>query len=181
VARTRRCPDSSGAMWSLRKIAVTCFSTVAWLSRRVSAIPRFDLPSGERREDSVITGRQDMERVAAGPATEHPAHDLGVQRTAAGRDPVHRVHEHGDVTDPLLEQVADAFGVLADERQGVRRFAELRQDEDTGLRTPATQLDGGPEAVVLTAGRHPHVDDRDVGPVGEGTEQQVLGVAGLRH
>ena len=40
-------------------------------------------------------------------------------------------------------------------------------------------LVGGAQALVGVRGRHPHVDDGDVGPVGADLAQQVLGVARL--
>ena len=86
-----------------------------------------------------------------------------------------------DVADALLEQVADALGPIADELEREAGLAELREDHDAGLGQPASQLDGGDQAVVLAPRRHLDVDDRDVGPVRERPAQQVVRVARLRH
>ena len=43
----------------------------------------------------------------------------------------------------------------------------------------AANLDRGAQAVVGVVGRHLHVDDRHVGPVGGHLAPQVVGVAGL--
>ena len=43
------------------------------------------------------------------------ADDLGVQCGAALSDAAHRVDEDGHVAHPLLEEVAHAFGMVADQ------------------------------------------------------------------
>ena len=54
------------------------------------------------------------------------------------------------------------------------------------IRTPVpgslpAHLERGDEPVVLAARGHPDVGDHDVGAVGEGALEQVVGVPGLGH
>ena len=164
---------------SLRKIAVTCFSTAASLTNSVCAMPTVRLALGHRGEHGVFAGLSACSG-RPGRVARASADHLGVERAAAGRDARDGVQERLDVADAFLEQVADPLGALADELEREGGLAELREDEHAGLGQAPTQLDGGDQAVVLAPGRHPDVDDRHVGAVRERPAQQVVGVAGLR-
>ena len=98
-----RCP-------SLRKMAVTCFSTVASLTSSACAMPALDLPSAIAASTARSRGVSSCSGSSGVGATEHPADHLGVERAAAGRDARDGVQERRDVADALLEQVADALG-----------------------------------------------------------------------
>ena len=106
--------------------------------------------------------------------------DLGVQRRAPVGDAVHGVDEDRDVADALLEQVADALGVVADQVDGVGLLEVLREHEHAGLGERVAQLDRRAQAVVLVGRRHLDVDDGDVGAMRARAAQEVVGVAGLR-
>jgi hypothetical protein len=58
-------------------------------------------------------------------------------------------------------------------------LVELREDQHAGLRTPPAKLERRPQPVVGALRRHPHVDHRDVGPVGKRLAQEVVRVPGL--
>jgi hypothetical protein len=72
------------------------------------------------------------------------------------------VEELGHVGHPLLEQVAHAG---TDQLGRVSLLDVLRQHEHREPGMPGTQLDRGAQAVVGVGGRHPHVDDGQVGIV----------------
>jgi hypothetical protein len=119
------------------------------------------------------------QRVLLAPPADHERHDLGVQRRAARGDATHGVGERVHVGHPVLEQITDPLGVLADEVQCVGLVAKLRehQDPDVGVRAP--DLDGRAQAVVGLVGRHLHVNDGHVGVVRGHLAAQVVGIARL--
>jgi hypothetical protein len=141
------------------------------------AVVRLSL--GHLREHVALTRRQAVQRTTA-PASQHAPHHDRVERGAALGDALDRIDERRDVADALLEQVADAVRVLADQIERERLLEELRQDQDPRLVGPAAQLERRAQPVVLPARRHLHVDDRDVGPVRARLAQEVDGVARLR-
>jgi hypothetical protein len=108
-----------------------------------------------------------------GGAGQQLAHHLRVERRAARPDPFQRVQELPDLRHPVLEQVADAPAVVADQLRGVPALDVLRQHEHPDLRPPAPDFQCRDHALVTMAGRHPHVDHDDVGllPL-EGAEQR---------
>ncbi len=159
---------------------VTCFSTAASVTTSVAAIPWFDLPSAIAASTSRSRGLNDVERTGGATAAEHPADDLGVERAAAGGDAADRLDERVDVADALLQQIADAGRLVADQVDRVVLLVVLREHQHAGLRPLRAQLLGGAQAVVGAAGRHLHVDHDDVGSVRERLAQEVLGVAGGR-
>ena len=67
-----------------------------------------------------------------------------------------------DVGDAVLEQIADAAGVLGDQIHRVGLVAKLGEHQDADLGVLAADLDRGAQAVVGVVGRHLHVDHRDI-------------------
>ena len=111
-------------------------------------------------------------------AADEGLHDLWVEGRAAGGDALDRTHELGHVSDAVLEQVADARGVVPDELEHVRRLEMLGEDEHLHGGVGAPDLGRRDEPVVGVAGRHAHVDDRDVGGVRAHFQPQLVGVGG---
>src|SRR5919106_3586344 len=132
-----------------------------------------------RGQDVALTRSELRERALPGLAPEHPGHDLGIECTAAGRDAVDGVDERIDGADPLLEQITDTLRTIADELDGIPLLVILREHEDADLGPPAPELDRGPQPVVQALGRHPDVDDRDVGTMRQRLAQKVVGVTRL--
>jgi hypothetical protein len=158
---------------------VTCFSTVAPLTTSASAMPWLDFPSAMRVRTSRSRGvrsssglflrlRPSMRATTSGSSAEPPA---------ATR---HRIGEGPDVAHPVLQQVPDARGVVADQVEGVALVEELRQDEDAHVRVIAPDRHGGAQAVVGVVGGHLDVDDRDVGAMRGDLAHEVVGGARLR-
>ena len=114
-------------------------------------------------------------------AAEHTSDDFGVKRAAASRDPGDGVDQALDIADAFLEQVADSFGVLPDQVDGVLLFVVLREDQHTGLGALAAHLDRRAQTVVSFPGRHVYVGDHDRRPVREALAQEIRGVAGLSN
>ena len=87
----------------------------------------------------------------------------GSRAEPPGGDAPQGVQEVVDVEDAVLEQVAEGAG--ADEVDRVRGLDVLgeQQDPQSGMRRP--QGHGGARAVVGVVGRHPDVDDGEVGVV----------------
>ena len=91
------------------------------------------LALGQLHEDIPLPWRQLVERPFVAAPADHPAHDLGVEGAAAVGDAGDGVREAGDVTDPLLQQVADPLRALADQVEGVLLLVVLGEDENSGL------------------------------------------------
>ena len=175
TASTRRLSSSLSGRRSFWKIACTWRSTARGLRKSCLAIARFERPSAisERTSRSRSVSSSSSERAA--PADE-ALDDLRVEGRAAGRDALDGVDELGDVAHAVLEQVADARGVVADELEHVGRLEVLGEDEHRDGRMGAADLRRGDQPVVGVARRHPDVDDRDVGRVGAHLQHQVVGV-----
>ena len=86
-----------------------------------------------------------------------------------------------DVEDALLEQVADALGVLFEQPQRVARLDVLRQHEHADVGVARADPLGGDEALVGVGRGHADVDDRGVGLSEPDVAEQALGVLGLGH
>ena len=92
-----------------------------------------------QREHVALAVGQVVERRAAVAADER-LHDLRVERGAAGRDALDGVDELAHVAHAVLEQVADARRVVADELEHVRRLEVLRQHEHRDRRVASARI-----------------------------------------
>ena len=94
---------------------VTCRSTPRSLMKSSSAIARLVRPSAISAEHLALAVGQRIERPFLARASEHQRDDLGIEHRAAVADAPHRLDEPIDLGDPLLEQIADAVGVITDQ------------------------------------------------------------------
>ena len=134
---------------------------------------------GHQRQHLALARGERVERPdLTGPA-EHLRDDLRIEHRPAGRDALDRLDEPVDVGHALLEQVADPLGAVREQLAQVAVLDELREQQDPDRRQLLADGQRRAQAVVGVVGRHPHVDDRDVGLVGANLAQQVLGVTGL--
>src|SRR5690606_8998070 len=85
---------------------------------------------GHEAEHLALAGRQPVERVAPAGAGQQLGDDLGVERRAAGADPAHGLQELGHVGDAVLQEVAEAGGVVGQQLAGVGLLDVLGEDED---------------------------------------------------
>ena len=92
----------------------------------------------------------------------------------------HGVHERVHVAHSLLEQVADARRVVADQVVRVGLLAVRREHQDAELGLVGAQLHGRAQAVVRALRRHLHVDDRDIRLVRTDLADEVVRVARAR-
>src|SRR4051812_8326455 len=138
-------------------------------------------PLGHQLERLALALGQAAERVGAARPPHQVAHHLRVERRAAARDAVHRLDEAVDIADPVLQEVADALGRVGEQRLRVGGLDVLRQHEHAEPGLSRAQEDRRAQAVVLVAGRHPHVHDRHVRLVRADLADEVLRVARLRH
>src|SRR4051794_34726048 len=134
---------------------------------------------GHQAEHLALARGELLERVVLAPAAEQPRDHLGVERRAALPHPAHRVVEVLDVPDAVLEQVADALGVAADQLERIALLDVLGEHEHADVRLARADVDRGAQAVVGVGRRHAHVGDRDVRLVGAHLADEVLGVARL--
>ena len=147
------------------KIDVTCFSTAGGADRQPVGDALVGEPLGHQREHLALARREVVERVLPAAAAEHPRDHLGVERRPAAARPSDRLDEVAEVGDAVLEQVADAARVVADELGHEALDEVLGEHEHADLGLLAPDLDRRPQPVVGEVRRHPDVDDRDVGPV----------------
>ena len=121
-------------------------------------------PSAISVEDLALAGGERVEGGRAAAGAEQAGDDLGVEGGAARRDPGDRVDELADVGDAVLEQVADAAASRDAQQVGrVPGLDVLGEHQMPTRGVGAADGDRGPQALVGVAGRHPDVDDRDVG------------------
>src|SRR6185312_8223887 len=136
---------------------------------------------GHQRKHLALARGERVERavVARASVADQLGDDLAVERRAAAGDATDRVEEGRNVTDPLLQQVADATLPSGQELRRVDRLDVLGEDQDAEVGVAAAGLDRGADPLVGEAGWQPHVDDRQVGLVGADDPQQALAVLGL--
>ena len=123
TARTRRCESGSSSRPSLRKICLTCASTVRSVTNESLRRSRDWKPFGEQAEHLALAPGQLVERVVAAPAAERGAQTIvgstTVSPSASRRSASTRMP---GVEHALLEQVADALGMLLEQPQRVARL-----------------------------------------------------------
>jgi hypothetical protein len=121
------------------------------------------LTLGDQAEDLPTPRRQRVEGlVVAEAAGHHQRHHLRVQGGSPRADPPQLAAEGRDVENALLEQVADAGGVVGEQLDGVAALDELRQHHDRRARSKGSDTQRGPQAVVGTRGWHPDVGENQV-------------------
>ena len=89
------------------------------------------------------------------------------------------VNEVVDITDTLLQQVADALRAVTDQFDRELRVAVLSEKHDAHRRDAFAQLDRRAKPIVISMRRHPDVDHRDVRSVNQRLGEEVHGVTGL--
>ncbi len=136
---------------------------------------------GHQLEHLALAWREPVQRVVAALAAEHVRDDGGIEHRAARRDPPHRVGEQREVGDAVLEQVADALGVVADQVDRVALLRVLAEHQHADLGVAFADLQCRPQPVVGVVRRHLDVHDRHVRRVRGDLAQQVRRVAGLGH
>ena len=175
TARMRRLSSSPAASPNLPKIAVTCFCTARSLTARRSPMPLFERPSATSCSTSCSRGVSACSGPASRLLCQQPRDDLGVEGRAAGDHAPQRADELRDVADAVLEQVAEALRALGEHARGGAQVDVLGEDHDRRSGVARAQLLRGAHALVGEVGRHPDVDDRDVGAVLVDVAQQLLG------
>ena len=110
-------------MSSLRRICLTCASTVFGLRNSWSQMPLLERPSATRARTSRSRGLRASRWLAlrVAQAGEQPRDDRRVDDALAVDESLQRVVEHRDVRDPAFEQVAGAGGVLFDQPHRIVR------------------------------------------------------------
>ena len=147
------------------KMLRTCFSTAPFADDEALGDREFECPSAISASTSRSRGVRSSSDVGAAAAAEQLRDDLGVDRRAAGSDAPRGGKELVDVGHAVLQQVADAAAAAAQQIGGVALLDVLAEDQNRDLGLAAAQLDRGAHALVGLRRWHPHVDDREVGPM----------------
>ena len=107
-----------------------------------------DAPVGlafrHRLEHFSVPCAEPFDRPVALAAAQHTRDDLGVERGAASSDARDRIDEGLNVTDALLQQVANPIGSIADELERIALVIELREQQHAGTRMLTAYLNGRP-------------------------------------
>ena len=156
-------------------------STVFTSMTSRSAIARLREPLRHQLQHLALALGEPAELVDELVAAEQVADHLGVEHGAAGRDRVERVEQHLDVGHPVLEQVAEAAGVLPGQVGDVAALQRLGEQQDAEPGVALAELERRLGALVRVRRRHPDVDDRDVGCVLVDHGEQLVGVGGPGH
>jgi hypothetical protein len=90
------------------------------------ADPAVRQPFGHQRQHLALARRELAERIVLASPPEELADDLGIDRRPSLPDAPDGVQEVVDLEHAVLQQVAEAVGPLADERQRVRRLDDPR-------------------------------------------------------
>ena len=147
------------------------------VTNSAAAIARLDRPSATR----ASTSRSRSVSSASGSSRRRRPNSRAtivgsITRLALG-DPAQRVDEHRDVEDALLEQVADALGVLLEQPQRVARLDVLGEHQHADVGVLGADPLRRDQALVGVGRRHPDVDDRGVRAARAGPAAAALGVA----
>jgi hypothetical protein len=98
------------------------------------------------------------------PAPEQAADDLGVDHRPAPGGRVQSGGELADVGHPVFQQVADSPAAVGLEQPGGEvRLDVLAEDHHRPVGVVDAQLEGGAQALVAEARRHPDVGDDQLG------------------
>ena len=132
---------------------------------------------GHQREHLTLARAEIVERVAAAGAGEELADHLGVDRGAAGGDPVDGLEEVARLGHAVLEQVPDTARIASEQLARVALLDVLREDEHRERRVTIAQLECGAHPLVGEGRRHADVDDRDLGRLPRDGGEQLDGIA----
>ena len=117
---------------------------------------------GHEREHLALARREDVERVVGATGGDELLDERWIDDRRSLDDPLERLDELVHVGHAALQQVAAALAA----REQVRRLLDLDvrgENEDRGLRKLLADHAGGIETFGRVAGRHPDVDDRELG------------------
>ena len=181
TARIRRWSSSESGIPSFANSDPTCFCTTPVETPSRSAIPLLERPSAISSRTSRSRGVSVVERTLLAVAGEQLRDDLRVERGPAGRHVAQRGREVLDVGDAVLEQVAEARGVLDQDPHRDPDLDVLGEDHDRRVRVAGADLARRVEPLLRVGRRHPHVDDHDVGRVLVDRRVQLDGVGRLRR
>ena len=92
---------------------------------------------GEQFEHLALAPGELVQRAGVAPTAKQSRDDRRVDHGLAVGEPAQRVDEDRDVEDALLEQVADALGMVLEQAQRVARLDVLRQHQHADRRVLA--------------------------------------------
>src|ERR1022692_4509124 len=159
---------------------VTCFSTARSVITSSAAIAWLDRPSAINARTSRSRRVSSSRRPAARPRPSICETTSGVERRAASGHATDRVNEPLHVRNPLLEEIANALGALAEQFNCVLLLHVTGENDHRSVRQLAADRQRGPQSLIGMRWGHSDVDDRDIGLVPPPLAQQGLGVASLR-
>ena len=108
----------------------TCFSTAPSLTTSACGDGGVGAALGHESQDLALAGGQDGERVGAARRAQELGHDFGVQGGTSYGDALEGFDEVADVGHPVLQQVADAGGVVGQQVGGIAGFDVLGEEQD---------------------------------------------------
>ena len=146
------------------------FWQIAWLDRPSAIRPRTSRSRAQPPDWAVVAATAEQLR-------DH----LGIDGCPAAPDAPNRVDEVVDLDHTVPEEIAEAAARLLEQPERSPCLHDLRQEQDADVGALGTKALRLTHALVGLRGRHPHVEDDDVGPLEVDRGSQALGVADLRH
>jgi hypothetical protein len=116
----------------------------------------------DEAEGLAFARGQLAERVVPALPSDESRADGRVDNRLSLADAAERIDEDGDVDHALLQQIADPFGMLLQQRHRVARLDVLGEHEDADHGVVGPHPLGRDEALVGVGGLHADVDDRHV-------------------
>ena len=151
-------------------------STVLSLTWSIEAIAWFDRPSAMSSSTSLASAERGQP-VFGLLSAEQVSDDVGVEDGAARGDTLDGVDEHGDVDDPVFEQVSEARRTVACELGGVATLEGLGQQQDAQIWSTLLEPHRGLASLVGEGRRHSYVHQRHVRLVLRDGPLQLFGVS----
>ena len=120
----------------------TCFSTAPSLTTSASRDGGVGTALGHESQDLALAAGEDGEGVGAACRTQELCDDFGVQGGTSYGDPLEGFDEVADVGHPVLQQVADAGGIVGQQVGGIAGFDVLGEEQDAQPLVAAAELQG---------------------------------------
>lgn len=127
-------------------------------------MPALERPSAISASTSLARS-QPVQRVGTATAQQQLGNDLRVKGCPACRNTLERIHELLDVRDALLEQVADTARLRGEQVGRVPLLDILREEQHRRVGPLPPDHQRGPHALVTETGRHPYIDQGELGLV----------------
>src|SRR6266516_2356204 len=136
---------------------------------------------GHERQHFPLPVAELLDRVVPSPGPPHEKrNDGGIEHRPTAADTPDGIGKLGEIGNPILEEVSDALGAVAQELEGIAGTCVLGEHEDAHIREARADLPRGAEAPIGIGG-HTDIDDRDIGPKASDLFEEPRAIRGLPY